>query len=110
MADFNLAPYYAAGRNVLSAGAGALGMLATLHLISGDEVGKITDAFHQIGTGIASITAGVTTLVGIASAFYAAWSATQKSQMTAVIAMPAVPPVVKAQLTTVIADQQGSGR
>ncbi len=94
MADFNPAPYYAAGRHILSASAGAVGMLAAMHLITGDEAGRITDAFHQIGSGIASITAGVTTLVGIASALYASWSATHKSQIAAVAAMPEVKQIV----------------
>lgn len=82
---------YAAGRHVLTASVAIVGTLATMHLLSADDAGKITDAFSQIGSGLASVATGVTTLVGIGSAFYAALTASRSHQIAAVGALAQVP-------------------
>jgi hypothetical protein len=82
---------YAAGRHVLTASVAIIGTLATMHLISADDAGKITDAFSQIGSGLASVATGVTTLVGIGSAFYAALTASKSHQVAAVGELAKVP-------------------
>jgi hypothetical protein len=84
----------AAGRHGLTIAATIVGTLATLHLISGDQAGKVSDALSQIGTGLASVATGVGTLVGIGSALYAAWTASKSSQIASVAAMPDVQKIV----------------
>jgi hypothetical protein len=80
--------------HVLTYGAGFVSALAAFHLISSGDASKITDAFSQIGSGLVSITAGLTTLAGIASALYAAWKASPLSQVKSVAALPQVSGVV----------------
>lgn len=84
----------AAGRNVASAVSGGVVVLAALHVISADDVGKVTDAFSQIGSGFASIIGGVTALITIATPIWAAYKASHSSQLDAVASSPDVQKVV----------------
>lgn len=84
----------AVGRHVLTAGATVVTTLAVLHVLSADDASKVNDAFSQIGSGIASLTAGITTLIGVGSGLYAAWTASPFSQIKSVAAMPNVAGVV----------------
>jgi len=81
----------AAGRHALTAGAAIVGTLAAMHLITADEAGKITDAFSQIGSGLASLATGLSTIAIVLSGFYASWTASKKSQIAAVGALAQVP-------------------
>lgn len=86
----------AAGRNVASAVSGGVVVLAALHVISADDVGKVTDAFNQIGSGLASVLGGITALVTVAAPIWAAYTASHSSQLAAVAASPDVQKVVMA--------------
>ena len=85
---------YAVGRHLLTAAGTVVATAAFLHLISGDDAGRIKDALSQIGTGVASLAAGIGTLVSIASASYAAYTASQQHQIASVAAMPEVHEIV----------------
>lgn len=74
----------AAGRHLLTFVAGGIATAATFHVISPADATSATNAINQISSGFASIIAGVTTLIGIASGLYAAWSASPFSQIFAV--------------------------
>lgn len=74
----------AAGRHLLTFVAGGIATAATLHVITPADATSATNALNQIGTGIASVIAGVTALIGVASGAYAAWSASPFSQIFAV--------------------------
>ena len=85
---------WAAGRHVLTFATGAVTAAAVLHIISGDDAANATNAINQIASGVASVVAGVSTLVGIGSAMYAAYTATHTSQIKAVAANPDVSQIV----------------
>lgn len=74
----------AAGRHLLTFAAGGIATAAALHAISPADATSATNALTQIGTGLASLIAGITTLIGVASGAYAAWSASPFSQIFAV--------------------------
>lgn len=74
----------AAGRHALTFAMGGITAAAALHVISPSDATSATAAVNQISAGLASIIAGLTTLVGIASGLYAAWSASPLSQIFAV--------------------------
>lgn len=82
------------GRHVLTYSMGAVTMAVAVHAVSPEQGASITKAVTDIGSGIASITGGVTTLVAIGSALYAAWSAAPSSQIKAVAAQPDVAKIV----------------
>jgi len=84
----------AIGRHVLTAAGSVVATLAFLHLVSGDQAAKVTDALSQIGTGLASLAEGIGTLVGVGSALYAGYTATKSKQIAAVAAMPDVQKIV----------------
>jgi hypothetical protein len=81
----------AAGRHVLTAAASIVAFASVMHLISGDEAGKINDALSQIGAGVASIATGVGTLVTVLSGIWAAYTASTSHQVAAVGALATVP-------------------
>lgn len=85
---------YAAGRHALTFASGAVMALASFHLISSGDAASATDAVSQIGDGVAKIAAGVTTLVGIGSGVYAAWTASPFRQLLSVASNPAVTKIV----------------
>lgn len=76
-------------RHVYTATGTAISILAILGLSQGDAT-ALGAAVHQIGDGIASIAAGVSALVPIASAVYAAYSATIKSKLKSLDANPEI--------------------
>ena len=67
-------------RHVYTAAATATSVLVMVGLSQGDAT-TIGHAVHQIGDGAASIIAGVTALIPIASAAYAAWTASPFSRL-----------------------------
>lgn len=82
------------GRHVVTFAAGAVTAGAALHLLTGGQASDATTAISQISSGVASIAAGVATLVGIASAGYAALTASPLWQLLAVAKNPDVAKVV----------------
>jgi len=74
------ASVHGALRHVYTATAAATAAATIIGLSQGDATG-IGTAVHQIGDGIASIVAGVTALIPIITAGYAAVSATRKNRM-----------------------------
>ena len=74
----------AAGRHALTFAMGALSAAATLHVISSGDATTLANSLNQISTGVTEIAAGVAPIVAIVSAWYAAWSASRKSQIAAI--------------------------
>lgn len=74
----------AAGRHVLTFAMGGVASAAALHVISAGDATTISNSISQISTGVADIAAGLAPIIAIVSAWYAAWSASHKSQVTAV--------------------------
>lgn len=89
MFDFSAATN-AALRHVYTGTAVMVGTLTVVGMSQGDAT-AIGAAVHQIGDGVASIVAGVSTLIPIAAAAYAAWTGTHKQQVAAVVAIAAEP-------------------
>jgi hypothetical protein len=82
------AQFAAAGRHVLTFSMGATAAVAALHVITSDQATTITTSVTQIGNGIAEIAAGLAPLIALATGAYATWTASRKSQITAVNADP----------------------
>src|SRR6185312_1268783 len=78
------------GRHVVSFSMGGIAFLTIAHIVTAGQAGDATNAINQISSGVASIIAGVTTLVSIGSGVWAAVSASLKSQVAAVQASPVV--------------------
>lgn len=99
--DISKGQVVAAGRHLLTFVAGGITVAASLHAITPTDATNATAALNQIGTGIASVIAGVTTLIGVASGAYAAWSASPFSQIFAVKKLAETPTgtVVGAQIS-----------
>ena len=74
-------------RHVYSITATAIATATIIGLSQGDATALGT-AIHQIGDGIASIVAGITTLIPIASALFAAWSGNRVQQAARIAQMP----------------------
>jgi phage-related minor tail protein len=75
--------------------------------VSPDMAAKIAPAVHQIGDGFASIIAGVTALIPVATALYAAWTASPFSKLMAAKNNPEIKQVVTVAgtPTAALADQ-----
>jgi len=84
---FSPAVLNAALRHVYTAVAAVTGTLTVVGMSQGDAT-AIGTAIHQIGDGLASIATGVATLVPIVMSAYAGWTATRKSQVASVAAVP----------------------
>lgn len=80
-------------RHVYTATATGIGVLVLVGLSQGNAT-ALGAAVHQIGDGVASIIAGISALIPIASAVYAAWSASPFSKLLSVSKNPAVSQVV----------------
>jgi hypothetical protein len=96
----------AAGRHVPSYAAGAVTMAVGFAIISPDQGHEIGDALKAIFNGVTSIAGGVSTLVAVGSGLYAAWTATQASQIKAVAAqgdVEKIVPKVNADPTSAVA-------
>ena len=78
---------YALGRQALTFSMGVVAAGAATHIFSGGQSESATQALNQISTGVESIIAGATTLIGIGSAVYAAWSASPLNQVKAAAAV-----------------------
>jgi len=93
----------AGGRHVISFAAGIVAGGAALHAISPTDATNATNAITQIGTGFASIVAGVSTLVAVVSGAYATLSASPLWQIFAVkqLAQTAAPVSKDAQVALV---------
>lgn len=90
----NLDQAKAFGRHVLTFAAGGVTLFAAIHVISPGDAGSATQALSDIGEGATKIIAGVTTLIGLVSALWAAWSASPLSQLVAVSKNPGVEKVI----------------
>lgn len=82
------------GRHVVTYAMGGISMLAAVHVLSPTDATTATGAINQISTGVASIIAGVGTLVAIASGVYAAVTASPLWQIFAVAKNPDVKAVI----------------
>lgn len=80
-------------RHVYTAAGTATAVLVMVGLSQGDAT-TIGNAVHQIGDGVASIIAGIGALIPIASALYAAWSASPFSKL---ISMKKNPEIAKVE-------------
>lgn len=97
------------GRHVVSYSAGAITMLAGLHVISAGDATTISTSINQISSGVAQIAAGLAPLIAIGSAWYASWTASRKSQIAAVNATPGIKVVAEnATAQTVTAPPKGT--
>jgi hypothetical protein len=83
----------AALRHVYTAAGTAAAVLVFVGLSQGDAT-TLGTAIHQIGDGVASIIAGVTALIPIASALYAAWTASPFSKLISMKKNPEIKQVV----------------
>lgn len=92
------------GRHVASYAAGAITAGAVLHIISSGDASTLSDSLSKISTGVADIAAGVAPIVAMISGIYAAWSASHKSQVTAVVAAVASGSIPKAATVNAIQD------
>lgn len=80
-------------RHVYTAVGTATAVLIYVGLSQGNAT-ALGNGVHQIGDGIASIVAGVTTLIPVASALWAAWSASPFARMLAMNQDPGVKQVI----------------
>lgn len=80
-------------RHVYTAVGTGIAVLVMVGLSQGQAT-ALGSAIHQIGDGIASIIAGISALVPIASAVYAAWTASPFSKLLSVSKNPDVKQVV----------------
>lgn len=71
----------AAGRHVLTAAASIVGTLAAVKVISGGDASSLQTSLDQISHGAAEVLAGITTIATVASASYAAISASPLWQL-----------------------------
>ena len=89
------ASVYAFGRHVASYAAILTGLLATLHLMTPEQVATAQAAFDQISDGVTKIIAGVTLLIPLGMGIIAAFTASPLWQLIAVAKNPSTPPAVK---------------
>ena len=95
------------GRHVLTASASVVTTLAVLSILKPADAASATSAIDQISTGVKSIIAGATTLIGLGSGLYAALTASPLWQMLAVAKNPAVQSIVT---TPAVADSVPSDK
>jgi len=88
------AQVYSFGRHVLTYAMGGISVFTAMHIGSDAQLADAKTAITQISTGVGSIITGGTTLVALASAFYAAWSASPFAQLLSVSKNPEVKQVV----------------
>lgn len=81
--EINSASINAALRHVYTATATGIAVLAIVGMSQGDQTALGT-AVHQIGDGLASIVAGVTTIIPIVSALFASKSAGKVNQAASI--------------------------
>lgn len=82
------------GRHIITFAMGAATLAGFLGLLSAGQTTDATHAVEQISSGFSSIIAGTTTLIGLGSALWAAWSASPFSQLVSVSKNPQVAQVI----------------
>lgn len=92
------------GRHLLSYGAGAATAAAAFNLISSGQAMVITTSLQHIGNGVSEIAVGVAPLVSLATGLFAAWTASHKSLVEAVAAIPGTTVVTTPQLAAATPD------
>lgn len=90
MGIFNTSTGAAFGRHVLTYTMGAVTAASALHLVSASDAANLTTAINSIANGLTTIAGAAATVVAIFSGLYASWTATDKSRMASVAAMPEV--------------------
>ena len=85
---------YSFGRHTLTFAMGSVAALAATHVFTGTEATSATDAINQISSGLSSVIAGTSTLIGLASGMYAAFKASPFSQILSVSKNPEVKAVI----------------
>lgn len=76
-----------ASRYAITSASSVIATLVALHFLSGGDASTISTGFNQIGTGIASIVAGITTLTPIAMAVWGMMKSTQAAKIADVQAI-----------------------
>lgn len=84
----NIEQIKVAGRYTLTAASSAVSTLVLFHLVTAGDASQITTALNQIGNGLSSIIAGLTTLTAIATALYGMFRSSTTSQVAQVQASP----------------------
>ena len=69
------------GRHVVSYSMGAISAGVTFHVLSQGDASNAGNAITQISTGIGSVIAGVTTLVGVIMGVWSAWKSSPFAQL-----------------------------
>lgn len=82
------------GRHVLTFAMGGITVGAMFHVLTAGQATDATTAVNQVASGVQSIVAGMTTLIGIGSGLYAAYTASPLSQIKSVSANPDVSKIV----------------
>lgn len=90
----NFKPSIAAARHVVSFAMGAITFAASVKLITPDQANLLTTSISQIAHSLGELSVAAAPLIAMASAWWAARSATQKAQIKAVASNPAVEKVV----------------
>lgn len=106
------AQVWAFGRHVGTAAASVVATLVVTNLITPEEAKTTTSAFDQISTGIKDIIAGITALIPLVTALYAALSASPLWQAISAAHLPKstidANPQIAASLTTAAAKVEGT--
>lgn len=92
----------AMGRHIVTYAAGGITVAATLHVISAGDASALTNSITQISNGVAEIALGLGPIIALASGAFAAWTASRKSQVAAVNAIPGVKVVAEASPSPVV--------
>jgi len=79
-----------AARYAVTSITSVVGTLVALHFLSNGDATNISNGLTQIGTGIASIIAGITTLTPIAMAVWGMLRSTQTAKIADVQSLPNV--------------------
>ena len=85
---------YSFSRHVITFAMGGVTVGVALHVVSPDQGTDATTAINQIVDGSKLLIAGATTLIGLASGLYAAWTASPLSQLASVARNPEVKTIV----------------
>lgn len=97
------------GRHVATYAAGAITAVSVLHIVSAGDAATLSDSLNKISSGFASIAAGLGPIIALVSGWYAAWSASRKSQIAAVNATPGVKVVSETAIAKVVTEPPKAG-
>lgn len=84
------------GRHVATYAAGGITAVAVLHIVNAGDAATLSDSLGKISTGVAEIASGLAPIIALVSGWYAAWSASRKSQIAAVNSVPGIKVVSEA--------------